>query len=710
MSAFAKVLTLVPLVILFLPNIASNSAQEFSSMNENVRSKRYVATNSSTITAGCDLKISQSAFKDVLKLMSSSKTNVIDLQVWIQSGNNTMNKTRIFAGIKWANEIGRTLISLIAQAKEPGRPMLLPYTRTMTAGIYGVNIVIAEETIRCLLSGSSIPDNVVFDALIHQLHHISGYETNYKLCRPHNDKNQVQKYNCCTIFGGDDILICSDYSSIMTKTFPTLVIATVIFVLIIDFPVILRYLRYYKEDDKNYRVSDSPTSLSFILHSIFIEGHGPAKFFGRKLTFVLFVHVTTLPEQGYWLGLWVYLVCAFLWSLLFIVFVDKVNFHREGHLKNPIEIIVRPFNLKSWWNKISTKWPRLFGRLTYSSIQQSEIDVHLHVQTAQEWQEEQPCLLQHKKKKQKKFGFFEIMAIYISVLLLFVFYFISLPFLCLFALCKLIWHNAKSVVAISVEEENPRKQDRFCDRLKSFFKGLLLISTFLIIFFSIKNLFFLAFYSTVGFFLNGETYSPYFVPLSTIIFYAWTSWRSSVETKYLVLVTNIYEVCHESVPVEGDERSNNTTENASNANNTSRSSTAAPLTDCFVIKLDSNGEPMIPKALYNSVREKFLPYDRILFHYFHGVLFIGIFAYLLFIMMSLAETSGISNSVRIIGTIAATTIPFIFNFVWKKNSDEQKAANIIALKSKLKRILLVHSSDDTTGEMVVELVKEGDRE
>ena len=681
MSTFAKVLTLVPLVILFLPNIASNSAQEFSSMNENIRSKRYVAANSSNTTAGCDPKISQSAFKDILKLMSSSKTNVIDLHVWIQSANDTMTKTQVLDGIKWANEIGRTLISLIAQAKESSRPMLLPYTRTMTAGIHGVNIVLAEETIRCLLSGNNTSDHVVFDVLIYQLYHISGYGTDYKLCRPHNDKNQIQKYNCCTIFGGNDTPICSDYSSIMTKIFPTLVIVTVIFVLFIDFGVILKYLGHYPENDKHYRVSDSPMSLSFILHLIFIEGHGPAKSLGRKLTFVFFVVVTTLPEQGIlFLGILRYEIILPIWTFLFIVFVDMVNFQGKDHLKDPIEIIVRPFNLKFWRQKIESNWPRLFGKPTLnSSIQQSETDIELL-----------PLLI-NEDKVDRHSGFCEVM----KYLCLLVFFLIGLPFLCLLALWRLLYYIAESVVYVAISDTCIK-----CVLICTIW----IFITLPLIFFSIKNLFYLAFYSTVGLFLNGEIYSPYFVPFSTIIFYAWTSWRSSVETKYLVLVTNIYEVCHESVPVEADERSNNTTENASNANNTSRSSTTVPLTDIFEIELDGDRKPIIPKALYNSVREKFLPYDQILFHYFHGVLLIGIFAYLLFIMMSLAEASGISNSVQIIGTIAATTVPFIFDFVWKKNSDEQKAANIIALKSKLKRILLVHSSDATTGKMVVELV------
>ena len=652
MSAFAKVLTLVPLVILFLPNIASNSVPEFSSMNENIRSKRYVAANSSNTAASCDPKISQSALKDVLKLMSSSKTNVIDLHVWIESANNTMNKTRALAGIKWANEIGRTLISLIAQTEEsqliPYQIMLLP--RTMTAGIYGVNIVVTEETMRCLLSGNNISDHVVFYLLIHQLYYISGYETNYKLCRLHTTKLKsiygVQKYNCCTIFEGNDTPICSDYSSIVIEKFPILILVTVSFVVYIDFPIILEYLSHYKENKKHYRVSDSPMSLSFMLHSTFIEGHGPAKSFGRKLTFALFVLVTTLPEQGY-LQL-IYTIFLSLWLLLSLS-VDILNFHEHDHLNNsieiigfhnPIEIIASPFNLKFWWRTVGPIWLRLYRNLTLNScIPQSETNSELHPPTTQEtWRNDRYV---HQSMKKKLIDilvqFFGRMKYYIFVLFSLVFYLITLPFLCCFAFAELnLCYRKYLPTAINNRSGEPTLKT---SRIKCISSCIFMLITVALIVFSTSSLLFIAFYFTVGLFLNGEIYSPYFVPLSTIIFYAWTTWRSSVETKYLVLATNIYEVCHESVPVEGDERSNNTTENASNSDNTSRSSTTGPFTVCFKIELDGDGEPMMPKALYNLVREKFLPYDRILFHYFHGVFFIGIFAYLLFIMMSLAETS-----------------------------------------------------------------------
>ena len=179
-----------------------------------------------------------------------------------------------------------------------------------------------------------------------------------------------------------------------------------------------------------------------------------------------------------------------------------------------------------------------------------------------------------------------------------------------------------------------------------------------------------------------------------------------IETKYLVLITNIYEVCKESTPVQPTALANS--ESATPVQSgVERDESANDAETKPVIKLNGDGEPIILKTLYDDVREKFLPYHRVLFYYFLGIFFVTVFAYFLYTMMSLSEKSGITRSVQIIGSMAATTLPIIFDFVWKKNSDEQKAANAIALKSKLKRVLTVHSSTDE-GEIEVEFIKQQD--
>ena len=224
----------------------------------------------------------------------------------------------------------------------------------------------------------------------------------------------------------------------------------------------------------------------------------------------------------------------------------------------------------------------------------------------------------------------------------------------------------------------------------------LCVGTISILNVSYINCFQFVFYFVAGLYLNGGFYSVYFVPLSIILLYSWSDWRLSVEAKYLELNTEIYKVCKKGItrPVHVTRLKTH--------GETSDFSTVTDSINRFEIKLDENGEPVIPKPLYDIVREKFLPYDEILVPYFEGLIFVILFAYLLYIFMSLAQASGISSGVQIISTMAATSLPFLVNIIWTKSNEKQKEANSLALKYKLKHVLSVCSSNNDTGDIVVE--------
>ena len=677
MSAFVKVLIILQFIILLLPNIASSSVPTFSIKNEKIDK------NSSNTTSGCHAKISESAVKFILELMNDKITHVIDLNIWSDSVNNTMSKTRVPTGVKWANEIGRTLISLIAQAEKSDNMMLLSYTYTMKAGIYSMNIAVAKDAMRCFISSDNTSNHAIFDLLVQQLYHISGSKTGYKLCLPHNDKRQVANYNCCTIVGPNDSLICSDYSSIVTKMSHILGLIAIAFILYIAFPVTQEYLSQFPERDTYYRISISPMSLSFILYLAFIEGHGPVKSWVRKCMFVLFVVVTTLPEYGS-IGFFCYIAFVGPWSFYFLV-IMKFNFNEKSWnaCLNPIKSITLPFNITKVWKYVSNFSPCIAAHITTHELPPTEPEAGsenlpetesvlklISINGDENAEDTSELLLQHEEEKienVKKLSFIGKVKKRFFVLAFFIFYLICIPILSLVAFILLIRDNWRFVrKQVRSEGDLLKKEKVRCIVLMIF-----ITITYGVIGFSVQNLFRLVLYFIFGLFLNGEIYSPYLLPLSTIIFFSWTKWRSSVETKYLVLITNIFKVCKESY-VESDEWSNNRNENSGKS---------------FKIKLDHYGDPQIQKELYDYIRKKLLPYNRILFHYFQGVFLVAVFAYILYILLSLAQTSEISGSVQVIGTIAATSLPFIFDFIWKKKSDEQKEADSIVLKSKLKRVL-----------------------
>ena len=699
MSGFAKVFILLPFIIPFVSDIACSSVPKFSIINDKIDT-----ANASNKTNGCYPKITESALKFILELMRDKITHVIDLHIWTESVNNTGNKVQVLTGIKWANEIGRTLISLIAEAKKSDKFMFLSHTSTMTAGTYSVNIFVAEEVMQCFSSNKNTSDFAIFDSLVEKLYHISGSKTDYKMCLPHNDKDQIAKYNCCTIVGPNDALICSDYSSVVTEMSPILVLVTVLLILYVLFPVTLEYFSQFKENDTHYKISNSTMSLSYFLYLVFLEGHGPVKTLGRKLILALFLLVTTLPKYGSFLFR-CYMI--FMGPWLAVLFIGNISFDEKflfRSFQNPIEIITIPFNIKICWCKakqfqstIEECWSRcqkivepccscLFSGTLKS---QSEMELITRMDEEENVEDMSQPLAQeegNKSENDKKLSFIKRTKKRFLVLVFFILYLISIPFLSLYAFARLILHNwsfVKKQVRSNLGEDTcmPRYN---ANRISLM---LFIIVTCGFIVFSIQNLFPLAFNFTIGLFLNGEIYSPYILPLCTTIFYSWTKWRSSVEMKYLALIMNIYKVCKESC-VESHVDPNNVTEDSRKR---------------FTITTNDDGEAIIPKELYHLVRERLLPYNRILFHYFQGVLFTAIFGYLLYVLMSLAQTSGISGSVQVIGTIAAASIPFIFNFVWKKNSDEEKKVDTIALKLKLNHILLVRNRNDKTGQIEVEV-------
>ena len=134
-------------------------------------------------STNCNLQIDESTIEDVLRLQHEPTTNVINLKVTVVSEN----ETRCFPKMKWpwANELGRTIISLAWRAKDTA---ILPsplFTWTLEVGTEEVDILITEKTDGCLPLGDQGSDRI-FDFLLHRLSQTK--DTKYfGLCRekPH---------------------------------------------------------------------------------------------------------------------------------------------------------------------------------------------------------------------------------------------------------------------------------------------------------------------------------------------------------------------------------------------------------------------------------------------------------------------------------------------------------------------------------------------
>ncbi|XP_028419206.1 uncharacterized protein LOC114544571 isoform X1 [Dendronephthya gigantea] len=727
--------------VLIMMIACSNLSEAISvfSRSDNVESiaDGNPANNSST---NCSLKIDyQNFIAASLKDVFQNSKNGIRLNVRMESFKNKTNLTDVLPGLTWANKIGRTLISLITAAENniisSFKPIFFSsfYTSTLDVGLETLDIVVAEMTEGCLsLSGKNVSD-LLFSFLLHQLYphdRVYDYHYDYELCV----WNKETYFNCCRLL--DQAINCSDFSSKISLTsFDAFLLFALFFVFIMMyFPVIIGYLRCFPKERTTYKVSDSPMSLSSIIHMIFIDGHGPVKSFGRKLVVLTFILLTT------WLNYsnWGFFILVNILCLLSFLYFDVYQLNKEvgesqTHALNPgmksllagssIRIIALPFNLKFWRNEARRRpFLRRHFRLSLASTLMSEQS------TANARVNERTRLLSPVVESQDQtrslpnqiLRHIDVFKYCLSIFILLILYLLIAPSLSCFVVVAILFSRFLNHFSFFVPQHHDCysvMRSLLINFTQSFSCALVFTQTSI----SLLNCFILSFYLIAGLYLNAGHYSTYFVPFTLVFAYSWSNWKSSVETKYLELNTNIYKFSKENSILVSDTRpeiglhssdndssqtsmSSDTRPEIHSSDNDSSQTSTSDFTPRYVINLDKNGEPFIPKPLYDIVRETLLPYDEILFPFFVKVLLVVLFAYYLFLFLSLSQSSGVTSNAKILTTMVATSIPFLFDVIWAKSSDAQKTANDLALESKLKCILKVCAVNKETEEIQVEFI------
>ena len=693
--------------------------------------------NSSITSTACHFKISRSSLKDVLKLMRDDRTNIIMLDVWIESASNTTNRSLVMTDVLWANEIGRTLYSLMFQTAYPTTLISSVSNVTLAAGFRHLSVTVFPENEKCLLFQNHTSD--VFSDLLNQLYRAGDEDSVYELCQTH-----YLTLNCCAIsaVGEKDMPICFDYSSI-ANTFPRFSFLTTSVPILITSVIVLLILININESTErssHYGISDSPMSLSTIIHEVFIVEHGTVLSSGKKLLVAFLVIAAVLPVQNCAHGTFftpTFLYCLVCPWVFFYVFSNLRNTSKLSNSINHetlISLITLPFNLKYWWRKINTRCQQSETNtgsqahlIPLNSAEQSETNSNRTGLISAPQRDAQGrygsvrsyvnnLLTKYKAlAESSEWGRLLMQSLkllicrIIFVFLLILYLVIIIP-LCCVAVCLLVWATYQFLCMKKYRRQfTTLYVASHCGALRQLLISLLLYLHIYadaliaaLCFFTLSSL---LFYLVVGLFLNGETFTPYFVLISTILFYAWSNWRYTVETKYVELITNIYEVCHEiensrvdttTGESENATQTESTEERNEGANSVESTTSGSPQTGKdFSILIYQDGEIAIPIDLYEMVRKTILPYDVVLFHYFVGVLVVALFAYFLYVLMSLFKTSGISSSVEALTSISGAMLPIVFSLVWRTNTEKQNTGEVVVLKSKLKRFLQVCSKTNT---------------
>jgi hypothetical protein len=97
--------------------------------------------------------------------------------------------------------------------------------------------------------------------------------------------------------------------------------------------------------------------------------------------------------------------------------------------------------------------------------------------------------------------------------------------------------------------------------------------------------------------------------------------------------------------------------------------------------------PVVSKQLYHKIRERLLPYHTNL--WFHGFqVFVTFFFSIVFVyIITVLQRNHATSVVKVLTTMSVSVIPYIYNSVVLKSSEEQKRAWDERLKINVKRVV-----------------------
>ena len=602
-------------------------------------------SNPINASVNCNLRLDESAVENILRSMHNHITHVAKIHVIIESKNGT----RIFPEYiwHWADEIGRTIISLKAQ-----RSGLFSISSisswhfiTLNPGIEQMNVIVFEANNGCLPKGIN-GSELVFDFLLRQVSD-TGDTQDYKLCRPVSQENELlnQLYSCCKVARGEKLSICAEYSSIVLEYGGWYVSVVAALMMYVGMPLVYNYLRSLPMQANYYEITDSPMALSTLLYTAFLEGSkNPVISLSRRLAFSLLVAVIICFSYSGW-G---WIIASSVWCLIFTI--DDFLGISTGATDNTKDYLdyetylmslTLPFNIKFW-----------LKRMLPERLKQSPEEIRANCGGNGHCRELCGIVVQF------------LMGFCFAILYLVIFGITCIPIILL----------APAVTLRSTVRQLLPPESKYISIAFMFFRFLEIVAALMFTYFSITSFLNLMLYWIIGLYLNGSFYSHSVVPLLLFLGYSWGNWRSFVEMKYLTLKTKVYEVCKE-FKIENAEQTPSSTDERSDPNREEN-------IDGSDVNIEDG---KVSKALYDQIREKVLPYNIILFHFFLRMFFVGNFCLIVFVLMLLAQKSNIAVPAQIMSAMVASSLPLIFDAMWTENTFEQKFVNAKKLEDKLRK-------------------------
>ena len=285
------------------------------------------------------------------------------------------------------------------------------------------------------------------------------------------------------------------------------------------------------------------------------------------------------------------------------------------------------------------------------------------------------------RKSLKKIGiFFLCICIFFPLLLILQ----SLNFC--FQTCTIL----KLLLELGYTDENARPS-RKKEALIFLNNGLMTFSLLVLLFHILFILVFAIQSFSLGIFLNLNYFTPYLAFASVLTFYCHSYWKS-LEEKYLVLKRVIYDVCRE------------------------RQEEIHGRTPSYQLGRNEVALPVVSKEVYEIIREKFLPYHTNISSLILNLLWYFAFSSAILVLVNMLHAFHITAAIQVFTTASLGIIPYVFNMVALKTSEEKQKAWNEKLKLNVKTlvkeltpqgnhdrattVLIVQDTDESVGEKI----------
>ena len=165
----------------------------------------------------------------------------------------------------------------------------------------------------------------------------------------------------------------------------------------------------------------------------------------------------------------------------------------------------------------------------------------------------------------------------------------------------------------------------------------------------------------LGLFLNLTYFLPYLAAISVFTFYSYGTWKST-EAKYILLKLIIYEECQVKKP---DTRHANE-----------------------ILPQDVKLQYVLAREIYDSIRQKLLPYNKNLIWVFLRLLWLIVLSYGVLELVRMLRIFKTTVAVKVVVTASLSILPQIFNTIgWNAGGEDRKEAWKKELKQNVKRFV-----------------------